>query len=99
MAADATAADVDQRVAEILKKAHQTALTILKENDSEMHAIAAFLLERETITGEEFMELLNRTLVENGKPALHEEETTGVDVPQKAEKGDGDPVPQQEEEE
>ena len=74
MAADATAADVDRRVAEILKDAHQKALTILKENAVEMHAIADFLLDRETITGEEFMELLNKTLVENGKPALHEEE-------------------------
>ncbi|MBY0585219.1 ATP-dependent zinc metalloprotease FtsH [Murdochiella sp. Marseille-P8839] len=74
MAADATAADVDRRVAEILKDAHQKALTILKENAVEMHAIADFLLDRETITGEEFMELLNKTLVENGKPALHEED-------------------------
>lgn len=72
MAADATAAEVDSRVAEILKKAHQTARKILEENEEEMHVIAAFLLERETITGEEFMELLNKTRRENGKTILPE---------------------------
>lgn len=72
MAADATAAEVDSRVAEILKKAHQTARKILEENEEEMHVIAAFLLERETITGEEFMELLNKTRRENGKTTLPE---------------------------
>lgn len=72
MAADATAAEVDSRVAEILKKAHQTARKILEENEEEMHVIAAFLLERETITGEEFMELLNKTRRENGKSTLPE---------------------------
>lgn len=73
MAADATAAEVDSRVAEILKKAHQTARKILEENEEEMHVIAAFLLERETITGEEFMELLNKTRRENGKATLPEQ--------------------------
>ena len=73
MAAEATAAEVDSRVAEILKKAHQTARKILEENEEEMHVIAAFLLERETITGEEFMELLNKTRRENGKATLPEQ--------------------------
>lgn len=79
MAADATAAEVDSRVAEILKKAHQTARKILEENEEEMHVIAAFLLERETITGEEFMELLNKTRRENGKTTLPEQSAADAD--------------------
>ena len=81
MAADATAADVDARVAGILKKAHETALTILKENGKELHAIASFLLERETITGEEFMELLNQTRVENGKEPIRVAEENEAEKP------------------
>ena len=79
MAADATAAEVDSRVAEILKKAHQTARKILEENEDEMHVIAAFLLEREMITGEEFMELLNKTRRENGKTTLPEQSAADAD--------------------
>lgn len=79
MAADATAAEVDSRVAEILKKAHQTARKILEENEEEMHVIAAFLLERETITGEEFMELLNKTRRDNGKTTLPEPSAAEAD--------------------
>ena len=38
----------------------QTAINILKENIDKLHELAAFLMERESITGEEFMEILNR---------------------------------------
>ena len=44
---------------EIIKEAHQKAREILEENKEKLHELAAFLLERETITGEEFMRLLN----------------------------------------
>lgn len=69
-AADRTAAGVDARVAQILKEAHALALEILRTHEKELHVIAGYLLEQETITGDTFMELLNRTLVENGKEPI-----------------------------
>ncbi len=54
-----TAARIDAEVLSIIKTAHQKALDILTENQDKLHRLAAFLLERETITGEEFMEILN----------------------------------------
>ena len=44
----------------IIKEAHEKATGILKENIDKLHELAAFLMERESITGEEFMEILNR---------------------------------------
>lgn len=56
---DETASKIDAKVLEIIKEAHQKAREILEENKEKLHELAAFLLERETITGEEFMRLLN----------------------------------------
>jgi cell division protease FtsH len=53
-----TAARVDAEVIAIVERAHQRARQILKDNESLLHKLAAHLLERETITGEEFMQLL-----------------------------------------
>ena len=53
-----TAARVDAEVIAIVERAHQRAKQILKENESALHQLAAHLLEHETITGEEFMQLL-----------------------------------------
>ena len=58
--AQATAEKIDQQVVKIVKAAREKADCILKENEGKLHELAAFLLERETITGEEFMEILNR---------------------------------------
>ena len=58
--AQATAEKIDQQVVKIVKAAREKADRILKENEGKLHELAAFLLERETITGEEFMEILNR---------------------------------------
>ena len=55
-----TASRVDAEIIEIVEKAHQRAKQILKENESALHKLADFLLERETITGEEFMDLLKQ---------------------------------------
>jgi cell division protease FtsH len=55
-----TSAQIDQEVLEIIKKAHRNALTILKDNLAKLHELAQYLLEKETITGEEFMEILNK---------------------------------------
>ena len=54
-----TAAQVDQEVIALIKSAHRKALGILEENRAKLDELASFLLERETITGEEFMEILN----------------------------------------
>lgn len=53
-----TAARVDAEIIAIVERAHQRAVQILKENEIALHKLADHLLERETITGEEFMELL-----------------------------------------
>ena len=55
-----TSREIDEEVIRIVKEQHQKALDILKQNENKLHQIAAYLLERETITGEEFMEIFNR---------------------------------------
>lgn len=55
-----TAAKIDSEVLNIIKKAHAKAADILKENAQKLNELAQYLLEKETITGEEFMEILNR---------------------------------------
>ncbi len=57
--ADDTASRIDSRTIEIIKSAHKKAIEILKENENQLHKLAAYLLEKETITGEEFMKILN----------------------------------------
>lgn len=59
-----TARMVDEEVIRIVREQYDKALAILKEHAAKLNEISAYLLERETITGEEFMEILNR------KPAL-----------------------------
>lgn len=58
--ADETAAEIDHEVMEILKQSYDKAVSLLKENRNIMDKIAAFLIERETITGKEFIEIYNR---------------------------------------
>lgn len=54
-----TAADVDGRVVAIVKQEHEKAKKILREHREKLDEIAAYLYDKETITGEEFMEILN----------------------------------------
>lgn len=54
-----TASKVDEEVLNIIKEAHLKASTILKENVDKLHELSHYLLEKETITGEEFMKILN----------------------------------------
>ena len=54
------AGKVDEEVLDIIKSAHEKAINILKENIDKLHELAHFLLEKETITGEEFMNILNK---------------------------------------
>ena len=55
---DETAADIDKEVMMILKEAYDEAKQMLSENRDALDAIAAFLIEKETITGKEFMKIL-----------------------------------------
>ena len=55
-----TAARVDEEVKELIKKAHLNAVKILSDNIEKLHELAHYLLDKETITGEEFMEILNK---------------------------------------
>ena len=70
-----TAAQIDQVVKEMLKKAYEEALQILSENRDVMDGIAAYLIEKETITGKEFMEIYRRVkgISEPGTEAAEEE--------------------------
>jgi cell division protease FtsH len=60
-----TSGKIDEEVLEIIKSAHQKAAEILNQNVEKLHELAAYLLEKETITGEEFMDILNRKEIEN----------------------------------
>lgn len=55
-----TASRIDEQVVEVVKNARMKADRILSENEEKLHELAEYLIEKETITGEEFMEILNR---------------------------------------
>ena len=55
-----TAAEVDRQVVDLVKKQHEKAASILLENREKLDELAKFLYEKETITGEEFMQILNK---------------------------------------
>lgn len=55
-----TAADIDREVLRMIKTAHEKAKSILSEHLKVMHQAASFLIEKETITGDEFMDILHR---------------------------------------
>ena len=57
--AQATAERIDRQVIALVKKGREKADAILKENEPKLHELAAYLLDKETITGEEFMRILN----------------------------------------
>ncbi len=54
-----TAAEIDRQVVALVKEQHGKALKILEDNLDKLHEISRYLYEKETITGEEFMEILN----------------------------------------
>ena len=55
-----TQAKIDQQVVALVKQQHEKALKLLTDNRAKLDELAAFLYEKETITGEEFMEILNK---------------------------------------
>lgn len=66
---DQTAAEIDSEVVALLKESYDKALELLRENRELMDKLAAFLIEKETITGKEFMEIFRR---EKGIPEPEE---------------------------
>lgn len=58
--ANGTAEQIDQEVLAIIKSSHEKAINLLKENMDKLHELAHYLLERETISGEEFMTILKQ---------------------------------------
>lgn len=65
-----TQTKIDSKVVEIVREAHTKALQILKENETKLHELAKYLYENETITGEEFMQILQRQDIDSKEPAL-----------------------------
>ena len=55
-----TSAKIDEEVLALIKSAHEKAIGILKDNIDKLHELAHYLLEKETITGEEFMTILKK---------------------------------------
>ena len=55
-----TQAEIDRQVVELVKKQHEKALEMLRANRDKLDELAQFLYEKETITGEEFMAILNK---------------------------------------
>ena len=55
-----TQARMDQKVTQLVEEQHQKGLSILKENEGKLHELADYLYQHETITGQEFMDILER---------------------------------------
>jgi len=85
---DATAAEIDQEVMRILKECYQEALELLSANREVMDQLAAHLIEKETITGKEFMKIFREV---KGIPELEEKKQEGedrIEMPEAAKTGD-----------
>lgn len=83
---DSTAAEIDAEVVSILKESYAKALEMLKENREIMDKLADFLIEKETITGKEFMQIFRK---EKGLPEPEEKKEVstakaGENAPEKA---------------
>lgn len=83
---DATAAEVDKEVMDILKNCYEQAKGLLSGNRDVLDKIAAFLVEKETITGKEFMAIYNEVMEERTKSSedsilkLNEDDTNSVEA-------------------
>ena len=88
---DETAAAIDEEVVAMIKESYDQALQMLRENRDLMDKLAAFLIERETITGKEFMEIFRR---EKGlpEPAEEKKDVTGTEAKTAAETKSADNV-------
>ena len=85
---DMTAAEIDKEVMHILKVSYEEAKRLLSENREALDKIAAFLIEKETITGKEFMKIFHEV---KGIPELEEKKQEGesrIEMPEAAKIGD-----------
>ncbi len=73
--AEQTASEIDSEVMQILKDCYEEALQLLRENKEVMEKIAAYLIEKETITGKEFMKIFRK---EKGIPEPEEDKKDSV---------------------
>ena len=62
---------IDREVVELVKKQHEKAGQILMENRAKLDELSQYLYEKETITGEEFMKILNLSLIHISEPTRH----------------------------
>ena len=84
---DVTAADIDTEVMKMLRDSYKQAKKMLKENREIMDKLAAYLIEKETITGKEFMKIYRK---EKGIPDPEENEK--VTEPEKTDETESKPV-------
>ena len=68
-----TQARMDQKVTELVSQQYRRAAELLRTNEGKLHQLAGYLYEHETITGEEFMEILSQASPELDAPAEHTE--------------------------
>ena len=99
---DETATEIDREVVKIIKDAYESALTLLREHRKALDEIAAFLIEKETITGKEFMEIFHEVErreeeATEVQPEQAEEEAAEAQSEQ-AEEADAEAQPEQAEE-
>ena len=73
---DRTAAMVDEEIRLIVKRCYDKAIMLLKKNEKILDAVAAFLVEHETITGEEFMDIFNK-ITANQKAVYEVDDASG----------------------
>ena len=73
-----TKTDIDKEVVRVLKECHEKAFNILKENRDALDESAEFLINKETITGDQFMEIFNRVKSGRGNSENDAEESAAV---------------------
>jgi len=77
--AEATAAEIDKEVMEILKKSYDEAQELLSKHRESLDKISEFLIEKETITGKEFMEIFRKIEgIEDPEDKENKEERIGM---------------------
>ena len=89
---DVTAADIDTEVMKMLRDSYKQAKKLLKENREIMDKLAAYLIEKETITGKEFMKIFRK---EKGLPEPEENETEDEKREKSAQTAESQPASQQ----
>ncbi len=72
-----TATQIDNEVREIIKRSYEQAYNLLKENEEVLDALAKYLIEKETITGKEFMKIFEEVTGMALKAAAEEKEESG----------------------